>query len=206
MIFSEQDIATLREQVRPRMGERRYAHTLGVEQTACRLASLFPGLDESEMAAAALLHDITKELPETEQRRLLAEAGVSLTPEEDAAPAVFHSFTAPYVIRRDFPAYATETVLGAVRKHTAGAGDMSLFDKILFIADYTEQTRTYPKCVSTRNFLFSGIEALSPSGRERRLNGAIIRSVDYTLAALTERGAAINGSLFEMRAALNGKN
>ena len=97
-------------------------------------------------------------------------------------------------------------MLDAGREHTAGAREMSLFGKIRVIADYTEPTRTYPKCVSTRLFLFSGIEALPPSEREERLNEAIIRSVDYTLAALTERGAAINGSLFEMRAALNGKN
>uniref|UniRef100_UPI0026F05D43 HD domain-containing protein n=3 Tax=Fusobacteriaceae TaxID=203492 RepID=UPI0026F05D43 len=51
----------LREKVRKKMGEKRYIHTLGVEEKAAELAKKYIA-DEKKCRIAAILHDVAKEM------------------------------------------------------------------------------------------------------------------------------------------------
>ena len=192
MKFSNEQIELLRKNVGERLSKKRYLHTLGVENAACYIASFFEDLDASELAVAALLHDITKEYSEAEHKDVLKsnrEAGDEMC----GVSAALHSLTAPYVVESDFPEYATSNILSAVRNHTLGCPEMSIFDEIIFISDYVEDGRTYPACVDVREMLYNDLKkAESQAECVIALHRAVVRSLEYTVSALRARGALLH--------------
>ncbi len=202
MIFSDEMLQELREMVAARISEKRFSHILGVERCAKRLGDALLPSYTSELRAAAILHDVSKEFSYEEQLKLLEVCGTPPDEEDKSTPGVLHSFTAPCIIRRDFPAFATDNILSAVYNHTIGAEDMSVFDKIIFISDYIEDTRTYQSCVEVRNLLFEGFDSLSDKERKQRLDEACLASINGALEALLRDNRPINSKMYKTKNSL----
>ena len=185
---NDDKLSLLRIAVAKRMGEKRFLHTLGVESAAKRLGEVLLPDKVYELRAAALLHDVTKELSYEESLLLLKGASEELPEQVLSTPAVLHSFTAPLVIKRDFHEYASEEILSAVRKHTLGDRDMSIFDEIIFIADYVEDGRSYQPCVSVRDKLFSSLLEEGVTA----LHKACVEAIRNTECSLIEKGKTVN--------------
>ena len=130
------DIDGLRDAVRPRMDESRYAHTLGVEAMTVRLGELYLPHKIDELRCASLLHDITKKETLEKQLQYSVEFDIMIKDVGELSPSLLHSMTGAAIIPRDFPEYATEDVVSAVRWHTTGRRDMTLFDSLIYLADY----------------------------------------------------------------------
>ncbi len=193
MSFSEHQLERLRAAVEARLGEKRFRHTLGVEQAAMLLGEYLCPERVPELRAAALLHDITKELTPAEQLEILAAENIS-DPDDLASAPVHHSLTAPSVIKREFPEFATEDVLSAVRNHTTGASPMSVFDEIIFISDYIEDGRVYEGCRSVRRELLDGLyrEEKLPA-RLTLLHRAVLSALNNTAEGILARGLHLHG-------------
>lgn len=196
-MISEIMLPELRRLVEARLSPNRFSHTLGVERLAAFLGNMLIPMDTAELRAAALLHDIAKEIPIEDQIKMLSENKFSLTEEDKKTPGVIHSFTAPIIIKRDFPEFATQRLEGAVRKHTVGSSGMSIFDKIIFISDYAEDTRVYDSCRSVRAFLLKDFSELSYEERLARLNDACIESVKGVIEAIKRAGRPINSRIIK---------
>ena len=181
-------IEKLRERVADILSEKRMEHVLAVEDMACRIGSFFYQNDIETMnllRAAALLHDVTKELTDEEQLAALAEHSVKPLPEDLASMPTVHALTAALIIPEKFPEFADPRLIDAVRYHTTGREGMSVIEKIIFLADYIDETRTYPSCVELRNEFFSSKPAeLNDAERLRLLDRAALRSIDNNLAYL----------------------
>lgn len=201
MIITEEELSALRRAVAPYLSPARYRHTLGVAKSAAYLASSFFSKEAvRELCAAALLHDIAKELPQEEQKRLMQEGDEPLDEEDLSTPALYHAFAAPALIKRDFPRFATEDILSSVFYHTTGRAGMTLFEKIVFLSDYIEEGRTYPSCVKVRSDLAHALaEGVSP---REALDRAVLSALEYTLSSLTERSLAVNSRTVAARDAL----
>ena len=63
--FGERALCCLRERLRATMSQKRFAHTLGVEQTVAEMAAFYCPCKTGMLRAAALLHDCTKEYSDT---------------------------------------------------------------------------------------------------------------------------------------------
>ena len=196
MIFTEEELCLLKEKIKGRMSEKRFLHTLGVERCAKRLGELLLPDRVSELRAAALLHDIAKEIPLNTQFEILEKNSFALTEEDRLTTGVIHSYTAPFVIEEDFREFAQRDILSAVFNHTLGCENMSIFDKIIFVADYAEDTRIYPSCIKVRELLFNGIEDMSYEERLKHFNRAFLASLDGVIEALTRMGQPINSKIF----------
>ena len=184
-------LASLREDVRSYMSEKRYLHTLGVERAAIRMASFFEGkIDPFDLSAAALLHDITKELSEAEQREIIAKMQTKLSKSQEKTPAILHSFTAEYRIKEEFSFFAkSDSLISSIRSHTTGSSAMSLFDKLIFVADYIEEGREHTSCIAAREHFFSMIEGgVSP---EKALDQILLSILEGTIQYLNARGFSI---------------
>ena len=193
MSFTDLQIEELCQRVRERLSEKRFFHTLGVEQAAIRLGHFLCPDDIRELRCAALLHDVTKELSREEQCEILEKEGIT-DPDDLSSASIHHSLTGPYVIKRDFPELATERVLSAVRKHTTGDSDMSVFDQIIFIADYIEDGRTYSACIDVRDRLYEALgKAECREDMEHALLVAVLSSIDNTVESLKIRKSPIHG-------------
>lgn len=191
MITTEM-LNSLREIVSSRLTQKRYNHTVGVEKMARFLAENCLPDKINKVSAAALLHDITKELTKDVQTQILMTSDNCSQIYRDIDLAVLHSFTAPIIVKKEFPCFADAEILSAVKKHTLGDEVMSVFDKIIFLADFIEEGRIYPDSVLTRNFV---IDSMIPGETEKNieiLNRACIMEIDSTISHLERLGKSVN--------------
>ena len=117
----------------------RFIHTLGVAFTAASLAARH-GADIHKAETAGILHDCAKNIDVAEMERLCVEAGIPISMIESGNGSLLHS-KAGCVLARDKYGVDDPEILNAIAWHTTGKPDMTLLEKILFIADYIEPGR-----------------------------------------------------------------
>lgn len=205
MTFSDNDLAILRKSVEDRLSSDRFLHTVGVVDAAVKLAELCLPERVREAEAAALLHDISKEYSLKEQYSLIKDFGIDIDEEDYESPAVLHSFTASAVIKRDFPIFSTREILDAVYNHAIGSPEMTVFDEIIFLADYIEAGRKYDSCISVRNYVFDNMRQDETGSNIMILHKACIKAIDYTLENLKIKNKPINKKNILTRNALLSK-
>ena len=145
----------LREKVLEHLDEHRVAHVAGCESEAVKLAMHW-GEDPELAAEAGILHDITKSLSYDEQLQLCEKYGIINNNSELEAPKLLHAKTGAAMARELFG--VSDTVYEAIRWHTTGKPDMSLFEKILYLADYIEPTRDFEGIDELRELAFSDLD------------------------------------------------
>ena len=200
MIFSESSILVLRELIRPYLSEKRYLHILGVERAAVQIGDILMPDATSELRVAALLHDIAKNLSKDEQLELIDSYYTEISAENLATESALHSFAAPPLIKRDFPQYVSENILSAVMTHTLGRAGMSIFDEIIFLSDFIEDTREYPSCKQVAEFVFSHLTSKNPQAdNEAIIHRASVMAIDHTIDSVTKRGQTVNSSALKTK-------
>lgn len=198
--FSEEMLEILRKKVRAEMGDKRYFHTLEVEKMAIRLGEIYAPSQINMLRAAALLHDVTKERTPEEHIAICESAGLEVSVAERKSPKMFHAKTGALVIPLKYPEFATSEVIEAVRYHTTGRADMSIAEKIIYLADYIDMSRTFEDCVKLRDFFFDfDFETSDVEQKNAHLRDTLIMSYDLTIRGLLEDGKHINDTTFEAR-------
>lgn len=193
MIFSDEMISELESEVKKKISSHRYVHTIGVKNAAVKIAEHCYSGDISEIIVAALLHDISKEYSVAEQLDMIRTSKFNISDTDLMSEVVFHAFTAPVVIEREFNNYATKSVLSAVFNHTTGSPDMSLFDEIIFVADYVEDGRSYSSCVNVRNDLYAAFsEARDKEECIMHLHNATIAALEHTILQIVKNKQVLN--------------
>ena len=193
IMISEQMLDALREELCGTMSEKRYRHTIEVERMVARLGELYAPDQISYLRAAALLHDITKEFSLQTQLQILQKFGIITYYSDEISPKTLHARTAALLIEQDYPAFAHPTVIEAVRWHTTGRVGMSICEKLVYLADYIDLSRTFPDCVALREMFWGADPAgMGDAVREAHLREVLISSYDRTIAALLEEGALIS--------------
>lgn len=161
------------------LSPKRYQHSLGVAETAARLARRY-GADEEKAYLAGLVHDCGKEVePEDAAGILKKRYGITADAMSLKMPRLLHGPLGACMAQSEFDIYDPE-VLDAIRYHTTGKANMSLLSKIIYIADYIEPGRD-----------FEGVDQL----REltcRDMDAAIIQGIDFTICDLVEQGKTIH--------------
>lgn len=192
-MFSESELAALKDAVAARISPKRFAHTAAVEDMVARLAALYCPEETSVLRAAALIHDVTKEYPTDTQISMLEAAGESVTKGDICAPKTLHARTAALLIPAEFPLFDCETVVSAVRWHTTGRAGMTLTEQLLYLADYIDDSRIFPDCVRLRSYFWSARpEKMTMEERVSHLRRTLIMSFDMTMRALLAEGAVIS--------------
>ncbi|MBR3879097.1 MAG: bis(5'-nucleosyl)-tetraphosphatase (symmetrical) YqeK [Clostridia bacterium] len=203
---TEKMLSALREDISSRMSERRLLHTLGVEEMAARIGEIYCPEKVNMLRAAALLHDITKELTPPEQKEIVERHDLEMSRDMQEAPSTQHAFTASLVIPELYPDFADEEIIDAVKYHTTGRADMTLSEKIIYLSDYIDCTRTYPDCVELRDVFWGrDVKNMTESERLAHLDTVMLRSFDLTIADLKARNKNISRETAEARESLSKK-
>ena len=188
----------LKSVLRSRMNEHRYAHSLNVAERAVFLAKKY-GADPEKAEFAGLIHDICKGIPNEEQLAIIQNAGIELDEDTLKSPALWHSVAGAVYSEHEI-GVTDKDVLNAVRYHTTGKADMSIMEKIIYLADYIDMSRTFEDCVALRNFFFDfDFDNASEKEKLEHLNDTLIMSYDLTIRGLLEDGKHINDTTFEAR-------
>ena len=157
---------------------KRYFHSLCVADEAMRLADKY-GADVKKAYLAGLLHDITKNLPEKEHLKIFHDFGIMLTDIEKNAFKLWHAISGTAYLENILDIKDSE-ILSAVRYHTTAKEDMTLLEKVLYIADFTSQDRDYDDVDVMRNLA------------DKSLESAMIYALKYTIKELCDKNAAIH--------------
>ena len=145
------------------LNPNRVAHVLGCRDTAVELAKHW-GAEVDDAARAGILHDITKALDGPLQLTLCREYGTILDEFGYKYPKTLHALTGSLVAERIFG--ENEAVVSAICHHTTGKADMTLLEKIIYVADYMEPCRNFPGVEELRVLAFSDITAALKLGLE----------------------------------------
>ncbi len=172
------DYSNYIEILKSRLTEKRFKHSFCVADEAKRLAVKYESNAEKAYLAG-LLHDITKNADENEQLNLMKEFdiipdGITLSSEK-----LWHAVTgAGYIEKR--LGITDKEIISAVRYHTTAKKNMSKFEKILYIADFTSLDRDY-----------DDVEIMREKANES-LDCAMEYALEYTVNELKGKGAKIH--------------
>ena len=163
---------------------RRMAHVLGTEETAVKLARRC-GADEKEARTAALLHDCTKKLNIDEQLALCEKYGVQLDEMQTWALKLQHAITGAEVARDVFG--VSDAVYEAIRWHTTGKADMTVLEKVIYLADYIEPTRDFPGVEELRRAVFEDLDR------------GLLMGLEMSVQEMEERGNPVHEDTLRAR-------
>ena len=164
------------------LNPNRVAHVLGCRDCAIELARLY-GENEVDAARAGLLHDITKAIDGPLQLTLCAEYGMILDTFSRAFPKTLHALTGSLVARRIFG--ENENVVSAICHHTTGRANMTLLEKIIYIADYVERNRDFPGVEEMRRLAYTDLDA------------AVLMGLESAVAHVKRQGQALAPATIE---------
>jgi len=198
--ITEESLDFLRHEIGNMISYFRLGHTFGVEKMAVILGKLYCPEKIPTLRASALLHDITKEFSVKDHLKVYETYGLAPSKEELASPATLHSATAALLIPQKYPEIVTDEIVGAVRYHTTGRADMTIVEKIIYLADYIEETREYSDCVALRHEFFDAKpEEMNESDRMLHLNKVLLHSFDITIGDLLASGKTISTETVKAR-------
>lgn len=135
--------------LKKRLKPARFSHSLLVRETALQMGAGF-NLNQENLGLAALLHDYAKNLTPLELLAVAREHDLITERIEEWQPQLLHGPVGAFLCQRDLQITEPE-ILQAIRYHTTGHAEMSLLDKIVFLADLLEPSRNYAGLVQLRN-------------------------------------------------------
>lgn len=154
---SKFDLQKIEKKLRKYLDEDRLWHTLGVMHTAAAMAMVH-GMDMEKAQLAGILHDCAKCVPTKKKLKLCKENHIPVTEFEKEHPFLLHAKVGAWIAREKYGVTDPE-ILEAIIWHTTGKADMSVLEKIIYIADYIEPARDKaPRLSEIRRLAFQDLD------------------------------------------------
>lgn len=133
------NIFEIQERLKKKQSHSRFLHTLGVQYTAASLAMSY-GYDIHKAQLAGLLHDCAKHLSDSKKIKVCKDNKIPISEVEYNNPFLLHAQVGAVYAREKY-GVTDNDILMAIRYHTTGRPEMSLLEKLVFVADYIEPNR-----------------------------------------------------------------
>lgn len=147
----------MQKQIKKTLDEDRYIHTIGVTYTAAALAMRYD-YDITKAQVAGLLHDSAKCIPNEKKIQLCEKYNIHMTELERRNPYLLHAKLGAFLAMRKFK-ISDKEIISSILNHTTGKPNMSLIDKILYVADYIEPKRHQaPNLAKIRKLAFIDLD------------------------------------------------
>lgn len=171
-----------KEIIKPFLGDKRYHHSVCVCESAVALAKKY-GADVNKAAVAGILHDIMKDLSSDDQLKMIMRYDIVLSDVERSAHKLWHAMLACAYLENELGIDDRE-ILDAVRYHTTARANMTLLDKVLFIADFISDDRDYP-----------GVESMRKAAKIS-LEEAMVQGITFNIRDLSDNFRPIHPDTF----------
>ncbi len=157
MNYSPTQIALYRKRLKSKLPSMRYEHSLSVSYTCMCLAMRY-GCDMEKAEVAGLLHDCGKRFSDDIILKKCRQHGIPVTEEQSHAPAVLHANYGAWLAEHKYQIEDPE-ILNAILYHTTGRPEMSMLEKIVYVADYIEPRRSKaPNLPEMRQLAFCDLD------------------------------------------------
>lgn len=167
--MKESDITRIRKSMEKKLDPKRYEHTLGVAYTAASLAMRY-GADMNNALVAGLLHDCAKCMTNEKRLSICEKHNIAVTRAEEKNPFLLHAKVGSFLAMKKY-GVTDKDVINAILNHTTGRPDMSLLEKIIWIADYIEPGRkSAPNLEEIRRMAFIDLDQALLMALEDTLN------------------------------------
>lgn len=169
----------MKDKLKSRLKKTRYDHSVGVADTAARLAERF-GLDAKQARLAGLLHDCARQYP---NEQLIAEAdrrGIVYGDVEKSMPLLLHGYIGAQLVKEEY-GVSDEKIAQAIYRHTVGGANMTALDKIIYFADMIEPCRAYP-----------GVEGLRELAENASLDEMVLAGLTRSIEFVLQKGHLIH--------------
>lgn len=134
------DMKAYQKKIKHEMDDGRYQHTLGVMYTCAALAMRYE-YDIQKAELAGLLHDCAKCIPNGKKLKLCEKHNIQISETERRNPFLLHAKLGAF-LAMDRYGVEDKEIISAILNHTTGKPNMSLLDKIVYVADYIEPRRS----------------------------------------------------------------
>ena len=128
--------------------EKRYLHSIGVMKMSQELAKKY-GADIERAGKAGLMHDMAKRMSKEEKRQYVEENNIEASDLEKNMVEILHGKIAADICKKKYD--FDDEMCDAIANHTTGKENMTLLQKIIFVADKIDETRTYSDVEYYRN-------------------------------------------------------
>ena len=180
-------IDEMRRELQRRLKKERFAHSIGVANTAVKLAKKF-GVDENKAYIAGLLHDCARQFENNELPAEAQKRGIKIGEVENSMPLLLHSYIGAKMIDEIYGVNDKE-IEQAIYRHTVGARDMSPLDKIIYFADMIEPNRNYPGVDELRNF----------AANSDNLDEIILKALDESIIFVVQKKSLVHPDTIDAR-------
>lgn len=130
----------LYEEVKSMLSEKRFNHTQGVIKRAIEYAEIY-NVNIEDAKYAALVHDIAKEISLEDSYKMLVEYNVELDDVEKKNFNLVHAKLGAAIAKYKYN--LNENIVSAIKYHTTAKEDMTMLEKIIYLADATDGNRKY---------------------------------------------------------------
>lgn len=127
--------------VRERLTEKRFRHSVNVARAARWLAFKYD-VNEEKAVIAGMLHDITKEWKTHDHMTFLHKYNIGITSYEYSSKKLFHSITGACFVKIILKIPDID-IFNAIRFHTTARAGMSKLEKVVYLADFISEDRSF---------------------------------------------------------------
>lgn len=180
------DIKQIEKTLKGMLPERRLKHSLNVSKCAVKLSEIYK-CDKEKAEIAGLVHDCAKYFTDEQIEDSIKRFNVELDPLEVNNIALSHSVIGSYVVVDIFN-IKDEEIINAIKYHTTGKENMSLLEKIIYMADLIEEDRNFPRVEELRELTYSG-----------KLEEALLLSFNNTIKFVIDNNQLIHPRTIKAR-------
>ena len=127
-------------EVKNMLSEKRFMHSERVVKRAIEYAKVY-NVDIETVKLVAISHDIAKNLSSEENQKYIKEYNIKLDEIEKINNSLLHAKIGAEICKNRYN--FTEDMVNSIKYHTTGRKNMSILEKIIYLADATEEGREY---------------------------------------------------------------
>lgn len=146
----------MKEYLKKNLKKSRYEHSLGVCETAVKLAKIY-GENEEKSYIAGLIHDCAKNMADEEIIKTIEDAGIKINILSLKMPQLLHGL-AGSIIASNAMQVKDRDILDSITYHTTGRENMSLLEKIIYLADFIEPSRDFKGVEELRELSYKNLD------------------------------------------------
>lgn len=172
------DIEKVKEILKSKLTEKRYFHSLCVADAAKEIASIY-GESTDKAYFTGLVHDIMRNESQENMQKYIEDNQLKLDAATKNSFMLWHAFLGADYIKR-YLGVDDEDIINAVRYHTTARCNMSLLEKIIYLADCSSADRNYWNVDDIRAII------------RKDINKAMYEVLDFSVNDLTSKGMVVH--------------